>query len=553
MDIVSQVNSALEYTKQKKYEEAERIYLDTLSKDENNAVVLSLLGLMYINCKKLKKAEKVLQKSYNIKPSIPTIEGLGIVKGYLGKTKEAGAFLEQVIDKTKNFDVFDRYIDYLLSKKQNKKAYEYALKCQKLYPLKKESMLNLVNCQMNTGMLKEAFKLCEQLVKSFPQYSEGWLKLGLIYEMLFHDDDMAYQCFKNVLELGNKKQGYHNLGINAYKRGDYDSSLDYLFKLKKIAPKYLAADFSISTAYMKKRCFKQGIKYYSKYILESGKKDDSDPIKNLKNLWDGKKYKNETLMIWGDQGVGDLIMFSRYIFKFKDYFKEIKLCLRPSVKDLFKNVFKSCKNIKVYSYKGRFPKYDKSAIMSCLPWYLEESYKNIPYSEGYMDADKKIIERYREQLDSKKLNIGICWEAGGSAWREQLNRTLNISLYEPFLDIKNVQFYSLQVKPTMDNYKDYKSIIDWGCGFKDFNETAGAIKSLDLIVSVDTSVAHLAGALGVKTFLILPYCSDWRWFDDTKTTSWYKSVTLFKQDNPKSWDNVMEDIKEAIERIVDSK
>ncbi len=547
MDIVALVNKALEYTKNKEYEKAESIYLEILDKDKNNAVVLSLLGLLYMNNNMLKPAERVLQKAYNLKPSNATIEGLGIVKGYLGKTKEAGAFLEQVIDNTKNFDAYDRYIDYLLSKKQNKKAYEYALKCHKMYPLKKEAILNLVNCQMNTGMLKEAFKLCEQLVKSFPQYSEGWLRLGWIYEILFHDDDMAYQCFNNVLELGDKGQGLYNLAINSYKRDDYKKAIYYLNQYRKLAPKTIISDFTYSVILMKQRKFKKAIKYYSKYIYESGLAENHNPIKNLKNLWNGKKYKNETLLIWGDQGVGDLIMFSRYIPYLENCFKEIKLCLRPSVIKLFENNFKGNKKVKIYNYKGRFPKYDKSAIMSCLPWYLKESYENIPYADGYMVADRKTEEHYKERLDGKKLNVGICWEAGGSAWREQLNRTLNVSMYEPFLEVKNVQFYSLQVKPTMDNYKDYNQIIDWGSGFKDFNDTAGAIKNLDLVITVDTSVAHLAGALGVKTFLILPYCSDWRWFDDTETTPWYNSVKLFKQDNPKSWDNVMEKIRMQLE------
>lgn len=552
MDIVGKVNKALEHTKNKEYEQAEKIYLEILNQDENNATVLSLLGLLYMNSKKLKSAEKVLQKAYNLKPSLPTIEGLGIVKGYLGKTKEAGAFLEQVIDKTKNFDAYDRYIDYLLSDKQNKKAYQYAVKCHKMYPLRKESILNLINCQMNTGMLKEAFQLCEQLVKNFPQYSDGWLRLGWVYEILFHDDKMAFNCFQNVLKTGDKGQGLYNLAINSYKREDYKNAIKYLSEFKKLAPKTIISDFTYSVILMKQRKFKKGIEYYSKYIYESGLAEKSNPIKNLKNIWNGKKYKNETLLVWGDQGVGDLIMFSRYIPYLENCFKEIKLCLRPSVLKLFENNFKGNKKVKIYSYKGRFPKYDKSAIMSCLPWYLKENYEKIPYSDGYMSADEKLVKEYKNKLGNKKLNIGICWEAGGSAWREQLNRTLNVAMYEPFLEVKNVQFYSLQVKPTMDNYKDYKQIIDWGSGFKDFNDTAGAIKSLDLIITVDTSVAHLAGALGVKTFLILPYISDWRWFDDTETTPWYSSVRLFKQDNPKLWDNVMENIRTNILNILET-
>ena len=174
-------------------------------------------------------------------------------------------------------------------------------------------------------------------------------------------------------------------------------------------------------------------------------------------------------------------------------------------------------------------------------------YGNIPFSDKYLEAEEKYINKYSKIITAnKKLKVGICWEAGAAGLREQLNRTLNISMFEPFLGLKSVQFYSLQVNPTMDNYKDYPQLIDLGKDFKDFNDTAGAIKNLDLVVTVDTSVAHLAGALGVKTFMLLPYCTDWRWFDDKLKTPWYNSVKLFKQTDPKDWDSVIKNVTEEL-------
>ena len=195
------------------------------------------------------------------------------------------------------------------------------------------------------------------------------------------------------------------------------------------------------------------------------------------------------------------------------------------------------------------PKYDKSMIASNSPYYLKMSIDKIPYSEGYLIADKDKVDKYKEYINSDKFKVGICWEAGGAGWRELLNRTLNISLFEPFFGVKNTQFYSLQVNPTMDNYKDYKNLICLGDTFKDFDDTAGALKNLDLLITVDTSVAHLAGALGVKTFMLLPYCPDWRWFDNDKTTEWYDSVTIFKQSNTKSWDDVIENITVELDKL----
>ena len=123
---------------------------------------------------------------------------------------------------------------------------------------------------------------------------------------------------------------------------------------------------------------------------------------------------------------------------------------------------------------------------------------------------------------------------------ELLNQTRNILTNNCERDI-NIN---------LDNYKNYKNIIDLGSGFKNFDDTAGALANIDLLITVDTSVAHLAGALGVKTFMLLPYCPDWRWFDNDNKTEWYDSIKIFKQSNPKTWDDVIENLKKEVIGLV---
>lgn len=110
--------------------------------------------------------------------------------------------------------------------------------------------------------------------------------------------------------------------------------------------------------------------------------------------------------------------------------------------------------------------------------------------------------------------------------------------------------YSFQVNPSMDNYKNYSNLIELGSSFKDFSDTAAALKNLDIMITVDTSVAHLSGALGVKTILILPYCPDWRWFDNTEKTEWYESIRIFKQCQNESWESVFERIEAYLNNSV---
>ena len=146
-------------------------------------------------------------------------------------------------------------------------------------------------------------------------------------------------------------------------------------------------------------------------------------------------------------------------------------------------------------------------------------------------------------IQSDKKKVGLCWEAGSSGRRSMINRTIHVKSFEPLFNLDNIQTYSFQVNDSFDGNKKYSDkMINLARDFKDFSDTARALKSMDTVVTVDTCVAHLAGALGVKTYLLLPYSADWRWFDSEKTTPWYNSIEIFKQKNAISWDDEINDI-----------
>ena len=163
-------------------------------------------------------------------------------------------------------------------------------------------------------------------------------------------------------------------------------------------------------------------------------------------------------------------------------------------------------------------------------------FDNIPFSEGYLKSETADIE-------NDKLKVGLCWEAGAAGIRNMIQRTINVKYFDSLMELKNIQVYSFQYTDTMGGNERYPNMINLAKDFNDFADTAKALKAMDVVITVDTSVAHLSGALGIKTYLLIPYVNDWRWFDDNKTTPWYKSVRIFKQVSPISW-------KEPINEII---
>ena len=166
-------------------------------------------------------------------------------------------------------------------------------------------------------------------------------------------------------------------------------------------------------------------------------------------------------------------------------------------------------------------------------------FDNIPFANGYLKASKVEDERFK--TDKKK--IGLFWQGSYDGYD---NRAIPLKEMASLLDVPNCQFYGFVKEDMQNQIKEYPEIIDIGSTLGDFLDTAGKIQNLDVFITIDTAVANLAGAMGIKTYLLLPYASEWRWFDDDKITPWYDSVTIFKQKAPWDWTSVVQEVLKEI-------
>jgi hypothetical protein len=238
-----------------------------------------------------------------------------------------------------------------------------------------------------------------------------------------------------------------------------------------------------------------------------------------------------------EQGLGDQIQFVRYLSVLQKKVKQIYFYTPKPLYTIFKKNFP---NIEFIKKEDINPDVQYIRITD-LAYALDLDFDNIPFAEGYLKVEKSKIE-------SDKLKVGLCWEAGSAGIRTMINRTINIRNLEPIINLKNIQIYSFQVTDSLKGNERYPQMINLARDFKDFEDTAKAMKSMDLIISVDTAVAHLAGALGIRTFLMLPYVSDWRWFGDTQTTPWYNSIEIFKQTDSISWEEPIKNIIQILKQ-----
>jgi ADP-heptose:LPS heptosyltransferase len=189
-----------------------------------------------------------------------------------------------------------------------------------------------------------------------------------------------------------------------------------------------------------------------------------------------------------------------------------------------------------------------------LPRIFDTTLENIPANTPYITLDPSSMESWKKNMasDQSKLKVGIAW-AGDPSYKKDYLHSLKLKDFIPLLQIKDVSFYQLQKESSADQeYSIEKelNLIDFTHLIEDFTDTAALIANLDLIISVDTSVTHLAGALGRPVWTLLPFVPDWRWMLEREDSPWYPTMRLFRQPSPGDWDSVMKRVVEELKLLI---
>jgi len=275
-------------------------------------------------------------------------------------------------------------------------------------------------------------------------------------------------------------------------------------------------------------------------------------------VWTGGPLVGRTLLVRGEQGLGDQLMFASCL---PELVTQAGLCLvecDPRLKPLLARTFPAAR---VYVQRrggwkadGVVP--DLQVQLGSLPWRLHRSGSSFPNCKGYLVADRARVQYWRGRLDAlgPGLKVGISWR-GGTAHTRQTARSIPLTQWLPVLDCAGAHFVSLQygeVGPELRGLEPYcaKPVTHWPEAIADYDETAALVVALDLVITVQTAIVHLAGALGVQTWVLVPHVAEWRYQRAGTTMPWYASVRLFRQEPPQSWQPVVQAVAGELDRIV---
>jgi len=275
------------------------------------------------------------------------------------------------------------------------------------------------------------------------------------------------------------------------------------------------------------------------------KRPDLEKIARAIPLWQGQII--EHLFLYEDQGLGDAIQFARYLPLLKGRVRRLTLRAHPSLAPLFEENFPEITIVTENDFVGDA---DARCRLSSLPYFFNTTLETIPQAP-YLKGSSERRQAWREILRPLKApRIGLVI-AGNIHFHHDRSRSLPLQTLSPLLSFGLGHFVSLQKDRALDPLAlSSKGILDAAPRLKDFADTAALIDELDLVITVDTATAHLAGACGKPVFILLPFASDWRWLLSRSTSPWYGSARLFRQQKPGDWAFVIESVIGEIKKLI---
>ncbi len=564
---------AWEYHQAGRLLEAESLYRQVVVLHPESANVLCLLGIAVRQQGKIAEAIAFYEQAIAQQPDFVEAHlNKAHVLLDLGEHQRAIASYEQVLQIAPHTALAHKNIGWLKQQQgDTNAAISYYQTALKLEPTWSEIAHNLGNLFKEQGQNHAAIACYQKALDTNPNLINTIIALGTVWQQ--HGEfQAAIDCYQQALKLDpNNAECVNNIGAGYHEQGKTQLAISYYQQALKLKPDLLDAINNLGRAFVDLGEFQSGLSCHCRALelqpenstahvefalslllfgdLRRGfaeyewrwRTSQLQPRQFTQPVWDGSSLQRKTILLHVEQGFGDSIQFIRYAPMLYSQGAKVILVCYPELMRLFATV--AGVEYLSLNFKG-LPAFDVHAPLMSLPYILGTTLETIPVNIPYLAPPSEC--KFALASDAK-LKVGIVW-AGNPKRRKNAQRSCNLSDFMKFLDVPGIAVYSLQKNLSEgDRALLHQHLVpDLSPHLNDFADTASAISQLDLLISVDTSVAHLAGALGKPVWVLLSFAPDWRWLLDREDNPWYPTARLFRQSQPENWQGLFEDVKAAL-------
>jgi tetratricopeptide (TPR) repeat protein len=589
MDTNKSIQLAFQHYQTGDFQQAKHICTEILKEQPNNEEILYLIGIVHAQLDESDAAIHYLERSLQFNMfNADAHLALGAICQKKGLLDEAVNFFGKAVEIDPNFaEAYENLGDIFRDKDQLDKAITYYKKALRYFPnsaeihcnlgsiFKKKKIFDIATTYYRTALkydpnyadaynnlgfvykeqrrLDEAITFYQKALQLNPNYAEAYANLGFAFHEKGHLDE-AINCFQRALQINPKSIGvyaYIIMGIIFQRKGQINNAINCYQKALELDGDNALAHFNMAFAFFSSGDLNRGWKEFEwRWKLETGinvSRSFSQP------LWKGEDISRCTILLHdepiGVAGFGDTIQFIRYASLLAKRAANVLFECKKELISLLTNVEGVDQIIELGK---QTPAFDVHCFLLDLPFLFDISLANIPSRIPYISVDPTLVQKWAEKIGPKKdkFRIGLVWAAGAG----QGERSCTLETFSSLGFSDSIIFYSLQKGEAAEqarNVPEGMRLINLSAEFYDFSDTAALIEGLDLVISVDTAVAHLAGALGKPIWTLLPYVSPWRWMLNRVDSPWYPTMRLFRQPSPGDWQSVIEKVKNELLKLLD--
>jgi len=562
-------------------EEAVRFCELLLAADPRNIDAINIRGALHMRRGEREAALEWFTRAVQVQPDFAEAHNnRGVALQELKRWEDALQSYQRALERSPN------YVDALYNRgvvlgelerwEDALQSYERVLAIQSDHP----------RAHNNRGNVLHQLKRWDEAVQSFqralrlrPDHAEAFNNLGVVLKDLRRWDE-ALQSYQRALQLRpDYAEAFNNRGVALNEMKRWDEALQSLGRAVTLRPEYAEAFNNRGLVFQELRRWDQAFADYQRAV--DHRCGYAEPHWNMsllslllgdyargwelfewrwktqaigpqarefsQPLWLGREaVAGKTLLLHAEQGLGDTIFFARYVPLVESLGAKVVFEVPATLASLMSSSFPS---VRVITKQTAPPEFDFQCPLASLPHAFMTTLESVPAPREYLSVDAGSLETWRRRLGGKtRPRIGIAW-AGSAAHRNDRDRSIGLARLQPWFEL-DLEFHSLQKESRAGDAELLPRIPlkRWDAELRDFTDTAALIDALDLVVSVDTSVAHLAAALGKPTWILLPYSPDYRWMLDRSDTPWYPAARLFRQPRSGDWDTVIASVRAELAR-----
>lgn len=547
-------NLGLWHENQQRFVEAEEHYVQALALDADNVATLLLLSNLLMTQDRMEDAEPWLRKVLAIAPDHPQANNnLGLILASRRQFVEAEQHYRRALANNATDISAGINLGVLLA------ATNRLQEAEPLYLKMLDIEPDNARALTNYGLLLEALKRPQQAescqrkaLEHEPNSVEILSNLANLLSGQRREPE-AETYLQQALSINPDSAATHtNLGVLLANMKRDDDAEDHFRQALSIKPDYLLPRLNLSYLQLAQGRFAEGwLNHETRY--DPRLPDNGIPLPPVSMpQWQGEDLNGKSLLVWMEQGYGDQIQFARYISFIKQRWNVlITLVCRPALTALFETL--SGVDVLVDADTApELPDADYWTLPLSIPLHCNtRDVQNIPVNIPYLAVNPQRIAHWQTALTRPGFKVGLVWQGNPRHHNNPWRSLVEPEQLMPLLEVPGVQFFSLQKdwdETVSPRFFQHDAVTALGRGIENFADTAAIVAQLDLVICVDTAIAHLAGALGKACWLMLPhYRTDWRWLQDRSESPWYPSVRLFRQGGDEQWAPVIQTIKNELQ------